>query len=393
MYLKWSSKELKMTSKNKIEVIKVPLGKTPENRPQVFSKMPRLYLELIENKTKIKQDMLDTEYVHDYEKTPCLEPVSPANSDSSYESNKTTREDTTQQDLLGSGDEASVLSTNSKESYRSSNASTVSGDDSDNETSPSPGVDRKLDNLLGVDSDDDSVETIPIKKRRDKYSKHRDRKGHSISKKTEAPSFAELQEKGAYIPRRELRDINNIETSEKEDEDMKRELLFKFELLRKSYPHATIPEYSVHTEYKMMISSYEDCVRRLSIDSSVESYKQYLIYGFMGMEFVLGKFLKLDMEGFTQQQMISMNSYEKLLIELGEKSYIPEGSEWSVEVRLLFLVLMNTAFFVVSKMIMKKTSVNLVNMMNNMTGGGVSNDSTKQKRKMRGPDIDIDDIP
>ena len=196
--------------------------------------------------------------------------------------------------------------------------------------------------------------------------------------------MAELAANGSYVPKQVMRDIN----VENEDEDIKRELLFKFELLRKSYPTATIPVFSIHTEYKIMSNEYDSCVRRLSLDSSVENYKQYLIYGFMGLEFVLGKFLKLDMEGFTQQQIVSMNSYDKLLIELGEKSYLPDGAQWSVEVRLLFLVLMNTAFFVGSKMIMKKTSVNLMNMMNGMN----NKTSDKPKRKMKGPDIDLDDI-
>jgi hypothetical protein len=257
--------------------------------------------------------------------------------------------------------------------------------------------------LLGDDSDHESIVSRKEEgyKKRDKYSVQRDRRGHSITKHdttTAAPSFAELEAQGAYVPRKELHDIGSIPEADKNQDDIKRELLFKFELLRKSYPQATIPEYSVHTDYKVMLSSYEDCVRRLSLDSSVESYKQYLIYAFMGLEFLLGKFMKLDMEGFTQQQILSMSSYEKLLIELGEKSYVPEGSEWSVEVRLLGLVLMNTAFFVVSKMIMAKTSVNLMNMMNGMTESfkpktdEASSDGNAPKRKMRGPDIDLDSI-
>ena len=86
----------------------------------------------------------------------------------------------------------------------------------------------------------------------------------------------------------------------------------------------------------------------------------------MGCEFVMGNFLGFDMQGFTQQQILSMNSYEKLLIELGEKSYVPSGSKWPVELRLLFMIIMNAAFFIVSKMIMKKTGANLLGMVNGM---------------------------
>jgi hypothetical protein len=170
--------------------------------------------------------------------------------------------------------------------------------------------------------------------------------------------------------------------------------LFKFDLLRKSYPGSNIPDYTVHTELTTLEKSYTDTVRRLSLDSSVESYKTYLVYGFMGCEFIFGNFLGFDMQGFTQQQIISMNSYEKLLIELGEKSYVPKGSKWPVELRLLFMIMMNAAFFVVSKMMMKKTGANLMGMINNMNSkSSVSQQPPAQKKRMQGPNIDIGDIP
>jgi hypothetical protein len=112
----------------------------------------------------------------------------------------------------------------------------------------------------------------------------------------------------------------------------------------------------------------------------------------MATEFIFGNWLGFDMQGFTQQQMVSMNSYEKLLIELGEKSYVPTGSKWPVELRLLFLIIINAAFFIISKMIMKKTGTNLINMMNNMNTPRQP-EASKTKRKMKGPSIDIDDIP
>ena len=177
--------------------------------------------------------------------------------------------------------------------------------------------------------------------------------------------------------------------NEVEEEDAKREILFKFDLLKKSYKDTVIPEYTIHSDYTTMKKSYESNVRRLSLDSSVDNYKQYLIGGFMVTEFVFGNWLGFDMQGFTQQQILSMNSYEILLIELGEKSYIPTGSKWPVELRLLFLIMMNAAFFIVSRMIMKKTGANIMNMINSMNISSVP----KKKKKMAGPNINIDDLP
>ena len=53
-------------------------------------------------------------------------------------------------------------------------------------------------------------------------------------------------------------------------------------------------------------------------------------------------------------------------------------------------MIMNAAFFIVSKMIMKKTGANLMNMINGMN---TSSKPSAKKRKMRGPNIDLNDIP
>ena len=408
--------------KRNINIVKVPLRSSPPDRPQVFPRMPRLYLELIENKSKIKQDLIDQEYVApDY-------PTSPRGIEQhSVDNTKDTGNFNSRLDMLLSDDESdngiddrsrdrsrgsydsddkiSTVSSTSDFSIEENKHKDKDDDEDDNRSRDTEDLSLRLKELL---NDDDSDVTLTPKKRSsrvDKYSIPRDNQGNSSSRvdigsqahkqfSTSAPTLAELEKQGGYVAKKELRDINQVNRSEKEEDDAKRELLFKFDLLRKSYPGSNIPDFTVHTELTTLEKSYTDTVRRLSLDSSVESYKTYLVYGFMGCEFIFGNFLGFDMQGFTQQQIISMNSYEKLLIELGEKSYVPKGSKWPVELRLLFMIMMNAAFFVVSKMMMKKTGANLMGMINNMNSKpNVSQQPPAQKKRMQGPNIDIGDIP
>ena len=106
-----------------------------------------------------------------------------------------------------------------------------------------------------------------------------------------------------------------------------------------------------------------------------------------------GNWLGFDMEGFTRQQVLSMNSYDSLLIELGEKSYMPSGSKWPVEVRLLFLVLMNTAVFIVIKTMQKKSGSDIMSLFNGMNGINSDQTTPIKKRKMKGPTVSVEDLP
>lgn len=372
--------------KSDIVVIKAPSDTYPVVLDQRFPRMPRLYLELIENKSKIKQELVNTEYIpipeeddryeQYYEK---LTAMSPAIKSASASPPKTT-----------SYEQERELKSPPVNSYEQTDIApeiTLPTDDFPGE------VDDLSSRLKELLKDEANMNTAPPKPKSasHKYSVHRDKRNGRVSYKS-PPALAELEAQGGYKRKKVLPTIDRDGNQDQQD-DEKRELMFKFDLLRKSYPAASIPEYTIHTELVTMKNAYEGCVRRLSLDSSVENYKTYLVYGFMGCEFVLGNFMGFDMQGFTQQQIISMHSYEKLLIELGEKSYLPQGSRWPVEVRLIFLIIMNAAFFIVSKMIMKKTGANLMGMVNNMNKILPKQIARKKKRKMRGPNVNVDDIP
>jgi hypothetical protein len=479
-----------MTIKQNIKIVKVPLSNSEKmvDRQQVFPRMPRLYLELLENKAKIKQDLINKEYSpkkslspednnfeskldkflkndkeeeiiieeenkkekykdkdkhkdkhkHKDKKSKHKEEDIDKNEDEEYykkdkykdndsKDNHSSKKDKYKEDdsedddykkdKYKEDDSEDDDYKKDKHKYKEDDSEDddykkdkhkYKEDDSEDDDykkdkhkykeddSSVENLSVRLNDLLD-DKDDDRESIISDKYSRNKYSKHRGSKiSSSVREYTDkniAPSLAELEAQGGYKRKNVLRDVNNVSYNEQEEEDLKREIMFKIELLKKSYPTANIQEFSIHSDYSSMKRTYDDTVRRLSLDSTVEQYKTYLIGGFMACEFILGNFFKLEMQGFTQQQILSMNSYEKLLIELGEKSYVPTGSKWPVELRLLFMIIMNAAFFLISKMIMKKTGANLMGMINSMNTTHSSHQPPSKKRSMKGPNIDISDLP
>ena len=386
-----------MAPKQHCKIVKVPLEKGQIDLPASFPRMPVLYLELLENKAKIKQDLINKPYLPDTN-------IQPMSTRVSHEDDEMYNDNSPDSPRRRDIDHYSTHSVSSESSY-SSKSDTDPITDTDTLTSKSSNDDDlagRLREILDEDgsSDKNFRDDDKYSRKREKYHSnklddpyyHRRHEEQAI----QAPTLDELKAQGVYQDKPGLRDINYIPMNEQEEEDAKRELMFKFEVLRKKKNvDANIPEFSLHSDLYSMQKTYESTVRKISLDSTVDSYKKYLNYGFMFVEFVFGYWLNFDMDGFSKQQFISMNSYEDLLIEMGEKSYVPTGSRWPVEVRLSGLILINTAMFIVGKMMMRKSGINVMSMMNNMNNiptTGASQTS-RRKRKMRGPAIDVDDLP
>lgn len=142
------------------------------------------------------------------------------------------------------------------------------------------------------------------------------------------------------------------------DEKERNDLMFRYQVLKRIHPNADIPVFSPYADPKVMAKKYEVIAKKLTLDSNVESWKMYMIVFMMGCEVVLGK-LNFDMEGFGQQQIMAMENYDALLLELAEKNYVPVESKWPVEVRLLGTVVLNVVIFIIAKTIEKKTKINV----------------------------------
>lgn len=162
--------------------------------------------------------------------------------------------------------------------------------------------------------------------------------------------------------------MNTKPTTQPEDENKKRELIFKLNLLKDKYKDAAamIPFYDNFNDYDSLKHIYETSVKRLSIDSESSMYKRILVYSFMAIEAGM-KRLGFNMDGYTEDQLSSMATYDRLLLELGEKSYIPDGSSWSVEVRLMATILFNTVIFLVLKPVLKELSPSIASFIGRVT--------------------------
>jgi hypothetical protein len=320
-----------------------------------FERMPELYLEFLINKVKVNTALASEKYIHNYDN----DVDSPLPPDIVYTDKNYDQIEEEYKPLTNNEEIYNKQQPLRKETFTWESSASME---------PSPVVRQrpKISPIKRVTSSNMSISS-------EKYKKVKKSIISSYYKESQQEQLPEKNPltvndlKKMYGEKDIMNSFTDYKTAKDED-DQKRELLFKFNRLKKTYPKVDIPEFNMMSNHENMKKTYDSTIKNLAIDSTVESYKSYLMMGFMGCEVTLGK-IGFDMEGYTQQQTLYMNKYEKLLIELGEKSYVPSSiNKWPVEIRLMALILFQTTIFIVSKIIAKKTNVNLLQMYNNVNG-------------------------
>lgn len=448
-----------------VEIKKIPLASPPRKQEPTpyFAKMPTMYLELIENKNKIKQHLVNTDYVPksvSYSKpvyqplslnlneflppptpTPMLKEIkeeikeeSDVDASDAEESDIDASDlDASDEESEGNSDDAIASSDNEGSTMSNSNAEERPPPPRIEERPPPPRIEERPQieerppMVLPPRIEERPPMVLPprIEERPPMVPQVEERPPLYFEEKREeirAPRYelpppveidvleqAFSQRSGMPPPpsqftQRVMPDAKYLETNP-EEEHMKLELLDKFERLKRSDDakklNISIPSFNIHSDYSEMKRAYDNIKKRTTIEHSAETYKMYLGCGILLTEYILGKWLGFDMEGFTTQQMASMSSYEALLVELGEKSYVAEESAWPVELRLVGLITMNAAVFITSKMLMNRTGTDLLKLFQSMNiagngSSGIPQEPVRmntQKRKMRGPNIDLSSLP
>jgi hypothetical protein len=184
----------------------------------------------------------------------------------------------------------------------------------------------------------------------------------AVDKKAEKPPAPVVAEKPEKKP-------VNIEAKKIEYTIKKQELLVKFDILRKNSERNNIPQYTMNHNYHVMESHYKLLVKQLHLDQKIIFYKQCLMGASGYLEIFMGEaFLGLDMKGFTEFQANSMSNYDDLLLQIGEKSYTPNVMKsMPVEMQLLMAIGIQTVIFIGSKILTNKTGLNVGALFQNAT--------------------------
>jgi hypothetical protein len=227
--------------------------------------------------------------------------------------------------------------------------------------------------------------------------------GENAEKEIEKEDEEEEEKEGASKGVEEEEDDPYAGLSpEDRERQEKEEYIWRFKILKKKYKtRKDIADYNEHDDLFTMKQTYERTLREIQLEDNCESYRMYLIGGFMLMEFVSNNWLGVDLTGFTAQQMTMMQKYDRMLIELGEKSYNRWGSNLPVEVRLIGFIILQAGIFYLGKIISEKGGGTMTDIFKMFTGTTPApansveekpQDPDAPKKKMRGPSVKVSDL-
>jgi hypothetical protein len=215
-----------------------------------------------------------------------------------------------------------------------------------------------------------------------------EKKEETSEEDKEEETSEEVQEKPQKKEKKKEEEVSKKQKKQKlkipdydsmtEEEQARRRRKFKaqFLILHDTWGN-NIPEIDKNMSLYELHELYETYIKNIHIKDSSGKYKVYLIIMWLIIELACTK-MGLHIQGYTMSQFKSMNKYERLLLELGEKNYKTshsEMSDWPVEMNILFMALVNAVTFIVIKMLSEYINPDMaekiINMMTSFLSGDV----------------------
>ena len=146
-------------------------------------------------------------------------------------------------------------------------------------------------------------------------------------------------------------------------------LLRQLELLRMRFRDARIPanidrDASItNGEIKRVVARNVQHLRR---NRNIATYKLGMVGSLLLMELFFARFCRIDMSRFMKWHYSNMQSYEELLVDLGEVS--TPLTDASGGVQLMVLLVFNTFLFIANELLVKFFSIDVLHVMASITG-------------------------
>jgi AAA ATPase containing von Willebrand factor type A (vWA) domain len=150
------------------------------------------------------------------------------------------------------------------------------------------------------------------------------------------------------------------------------DILWSLKKLKRYHDIKSFPHYDEFTPLNELKRILKEVKREAILDENVSQTRQYITMVWFAVEKVCTEYLSIDLSGFTAYETQHMNEYQKVLIEIGERSYLNWSEGFPPELKLLYLMLTHAALFHV-----KKTTTNLTDLVNIL--------DPKKQGEMRGP--------
>lgn len=147
-------------------------------------------------------------------------------------------------------------------------------------------------------------------------------------------------------------------------------LITRLKVLKRGWPDLEVPRNIPEISTRVLRKVYQRAKRRVDAENHAGGFRKWLIGGLVFVEVIAVRLLGLtDMKGFTVNQLMAMNTYQNHLLELAEK-YGGDGSSFfPVELRLIFVILVNAVIFFVLKMVLGEAGGDLSRTIAGALGG------------------------